>query len=94
MLSRVLRSKNGFKLMNKSSGLVVRSLRTSSAAHGPGYVERQEKLGRPCSPDLEIYSLPPGAWSSIIVGRITGISMWAGTYLNEVSCENSNLFRF
>ncbi len=42
------------------------------------YSQKQVRLGRPVSPDLEIYKLPPGAVSSIIVGRITGITMWTG----------------
>ena len=78
MLSRIFKGNHRVKTMKKASEMSLRSYRSSSAAHGEGYVEKQERLGRPCSPDLEIYSLPPGAWSSIIVGRISGITMWGG----------------
>ena len=41
------------------------------------YTERQEKLGRPVSPHVQIYKFPPAALSSI-TNRVTGVALSVG----------------
>ncbi len=81
MLSKSILSLSLKKRLSSSSSsisIINRSLSTSS------YRVKQERLGRPLSPDLEIYKLPYGAVSSIIVGRITGVAMWGGLAMISV----------
>lgn len=46
------------------------------------FTEKQEKLGRPCSPDVKIYKFSATALSSIS-NRITGCVLSGGIYLTK-----------
>lgn len=46
------------------------------------FTEKQEKLGRPCSPDVKIYKFSATAISSIS-NRITGCILSGGIYLTK-----------
>jgi hypothetical protein len=51
------------------------------------YTERQQMLGRPTSPHVQIYKFPPAAISSI-TNRFTGIGLSTGIrILYRRSCE-------
>jgi hypothetical protein len=60
---------------NVASSMIARSL---AGPVGPAtYTERQERLGRPVSPHVDIYKFPPAAISSI-TNRFTGIGLSVG----------------